>query len=164
MHALVFNGKVIQIEAETFPVHSALEWAPIPSGEAVAVGWSYANGAFSAPPAPPPPTLAQQATAALSAGLAITSTNTPALDGTYSCDDAAQARINRVAVYVQMNGKFPGGTSTIAWLDATGAQHVFSVAQFQAFATAVGDYVAALDDVILGLSTTLPSAAAPPIA
>jgi hypothetical protein len=108
----------------------------------------------------PTPTLADQAAAAIASGLAITSTATPALDGTYACDDAAQARINRVSVYLQVNGSFPGGASTIVWVDATGAQHTFTEAQFKTFTAAIGTYVAALDDVILGIITTMPSATA----
>lgn len=111
------------------------------------------------PPAPPL-TLAQQASQALLAGLKISSASTPALDGTYVVDESAQARMNRIAVYLQVNGTFPGSASTITWLDASGAKHTFDAAQFKALATAIGDYVAAIDDVILGLSTTLPSPSA----
>ncbi len=109
------------------------------------------------PYAPPAPTLAEQAAAALAAGLIITSISTPALNGTYSIDESAQARINRVAVYLQINGTFPGSTNTITWLDISGGKHSFDAAQFKALATAIGDYVAGLDDVILGLSDVMPS-------
>lgn len=132
------------------------EWADRLSGL-----WAVSSGKLVAYTPPTiAPTLAQQATALLGEGLAVTSSSTAALDGTYGCDDAAQARLNRIAVYLQINGTFPQGSSTIVWLDAAGGKHTFDAAQFKALATAIGDYVAALDDVILGLSSTLPTASA----
>lgn len=163
MYALVLNGFVVQVAASKFEVYSDLQWAPISSDTTVEVGYgaTESNGVwtFTAPVAPPQ-TLAEQAAAALSAGLAITSTSTPALDGTYAVDEAPQRRLNRVSVYLQINGVFPGGSSTITWLDTGGGKHVFDATQFKALASASGDYVAALDDVILGLSTALPGASA----
>lgn len=122
-------------------------------------GWAVSNGALVAyvPPVSPP-TLAQQALAAFAAGVQITSTSTPALDGTYAISGSAQAKIQAVSLFIVVNGKFPGGQSTMAWADAAGAAHTFpNTAEFQVFATAVADYVAALDAVILGQSTTLPT-------
>lgn len=122
-------------------------------------GWAVSAGALVpyTPPVPTP-TLAQQAQAAILAGVQITSTGTPALSGTYACDPAAQAKIMATSLFAVVNSKFPGGGATMAWADRSGAVHTFpTIAEFQAFATAVGDYVAALDAVILGQSTTLPS-------
>ena len=107
----------------------------------------------------PAPTLTQQAAAAINAGVAITSTGTPALSATYACNEAAQARLNRVSVYLQVNGAFPNGATTIQWVDATGTPHTFTEAQFKTLAVAIADYVSALDDVILGLSSAMPSSA-----
>lgn len=58
MFALVFEREVIQIEAQEFPVASALAWIDIlgviPQPE---VGWSFNGIVFTAPPAPSlPPT------------------------------------------------------------------------------------------------------------
>ena len=55
--ALVFDGKVVQIEAQAFPVAPTLAWTDI-SGitPAPKVGWSYNGIVFTAPtPLPPPP-------------------------------------------------------------------------------------------------------------
>ena len=56
MKALIFDSKVVQIEAKEFPVHTSLIWVDImgilPSPE---VGWSYDGVMFTAPPAPPAP-------------------------------------------------------------------------------------------------------------
>lgn len=73
IYALVLNGTIVQIDAETFAVNSALVWtgdisvvSPTPQ-----VGWlaTETNGAwtFAAPSAPPGPTLAVQALVALNA-------------------------------------------------------------------------------------------------
>lgn len=55
MRALVFKGKVVQIEANKFPVHEALKWVNLaglsPQPE---VGWSYDGAVFTPPPIPPP--------------------------------------------------------------------------------------------------------------
>lgn len=121
-------------------------------------GWAVSDGALVAyTPPVVPPTLAQQAQAALAAGVQITCTSTPALNGTYSITPSAQSKIQAVSLFILVNSKFPGGGSTMAWADVAGAAHVFpSTAEFQAFATAVADYVAALDAAILGQTTTLP--------
>ena len=161
MNALIFNGKVVQIEAATFPVHSALTWVAIPSGTDVVPGWSYSGGTFTAPPAPPAPTLAQQAATLIAGGLTITSTSKPALNGAYACDDARQARINRIQGFIAANSKFPNSLTALPWPDISGVVHEFpSTAEFTAFASAVADYVMALDAVIMGISTTLPPAKA----
>lgn len=125
-------------------------------------GWAVSNGSLVAytPPAPVL-TLAQQAAAAINVGLAITSSGTSALDGIYACDDSRQAKINRVAAFIALNGKFPANLTEMPWPDMSGAIHLFpTTATFQAFASAVASYVVELDAVIMGVSTTLPSASA----
>ena len=93
--------------------------------------------------------------ATLAAGLTIKSTAYPALDGTYSVTPAATGNISSVELYIEVHQTFPGGATTMPWLDAAGAPHVFpSVAEFQAFATAAADFVAA---VSLGQSYAQPA-------
>lgn len=158
MNALILNGQVIQIESETFPVNSALEWVSIPTGETVEVGYGYAGGTFTAPAAPPPPTLLQQAQAALSGGITITSTGTSSLDGIYSVDATAQSNLQAVQTYILTNGKFPGSSGTYPWLDMAGAAHTFpSTTEFEAFATAIADYVADLTLIALTGTGTIPT-------
>lgn len=56
MFALVFNGDVVQIEAQEFPVAPALEWVDITGiVPAPRVGWTHDGAVFAAPPAPPAP-------------------------------------------------------------------------------------------------------------
>ena len=94
--------------------------------------------------------------AALAAGVAVSSTATPALDGVYAIDAATQAKVQAVALYIQVNGRFPAGVSALPWPDAGGTPHTFpTTAAFQAFATALGDYVTALS---LGQSPAQPVA------
>ncbi|MGC9271934.1 hypothetical protein [Acidiphilium sp.] len=168
MYALINNGVVTELFtppsgftlAECFHPDVAAQFVAVGSAT-VAVGYLYSGGVFSAPPAPPAPTLAQQATAAIGKGIAITSTGTPALDGTYACDETAQGQLNRVAGYITTNGKFPAGLTAMPWPDISGVVHEFATtAEFQALASAVANYVVELDAVIMGLATTLPAASA----
>jgi len=137
---------------------TAAQWAARTANPS---GWAVSGGALvSYTPPVVAPTLAQQAAMALAAGLTITSTGTPALNGTYACDDAAQARINRVYALIQRGGGavFPAGLTSLPWPDKSGALHTFtSVAEFLAFETAVGNYVLALDMIQAANSGTLPS-------
>jgi hypothetical protein len=76
----------------------------------------------------------------------IASTSTPSLNGIYAIDPASQQKVQAISLYIAVNGKFPAGQSAQAWPDASGAVHLFpSTAEWQAFATAMGDFVATLD-------------------
>lgn len=148
------------------------DWAP-PSGyiavqsDTAGIGDTYANGAFTAPaaPEPAPLTAAQQrslaVSAAFAAGLTITSTSTPAINGTYAVDQAAQSRINAIETAILKNGAFPGSSgSQMAYPDIAGKLTVFpSTALFSEFATSVANYVADLDLYAAGATgATLPNA------
>ena len=55
--ALVFEGKVEQIEDTSFPVHSSFTWVDISSLDPQPeVGWTYDGSAFAAPVLPTPST------------------------------------------------------------------------------------------------------------
>ena len=96
-------------------------------------------------PAVIPPTPAQQAASAIAAGVVITSTATPTLNGTYSCSGASQANINATITYILLNSTFPGSGSSMPWIDQAGSPHVFpSITEFKAFATAIASYVASV--------------------
>jgi hypothetical protein len=103
------------------------------------------------------PTLPQQAAELLSAGLTITSTSTPAIDGTYPATPNAVSYVQAEMLSILANGTFADGATTLQWADATGALHTFpSVAVFKLFATAIGTFVAAATKVQIGASTILP--------
>ncbi len=106
-------------------------------------------------------------TAALSmpdtgAGLQITSTSNSALNGTYPVDTATQQKLAAVSLYVAVNGHFPAGLQSIVWSDVTGAPHAgFTMAQHQAFATVIADYITGIDAakiaIVAGHSVSWPS-------
>ena len=99
-------------------------------------------------------TLLDQAQGLLNGGITLTCTSLSALDATYPLDNAT----------IQlMMGEFMAimaGTETADsyWPDVTGAVHTFTPAQFQAFGPQCFAVVKAVRNVILGQSTTLPSA------
>lgn len=137
---------------------TAAEWTAHMADPA---GWAVQDGALvSYTPPTPTPTLARQAAAMLAAGLTVTSTSTSPLDGTYATDSASQQHIQAVVTAILLNNAFTDGSSSIAWLDASGVSHTFDVAQFKAFATAVFDFVSACLRCVNGQSTTLPSGSA----
>lgn len=64
-----------------------------------------------------------KATAVLATGCQIVSTSRPALNGTYPIDPASQSKIQATALYIQVNGKFPAGKTSLPWVDVNGVIH-----------------------------------------
>lgn len=93
----------------------------------------------------------------LAAGCQIVSTGTPALDGTYACDNATQQHIMAEMISVLTNNVFADGGSTVAWADIAGASHTFTVAQFKAFSTAIAAFVATNLRIAASNTGTLPA-------
>ncbi len=118
-------------------------------------------GALVAAPAvvlPPAVVAAAAVQAAIAAGCPVVSAGTPALSGTYAIDAASTANINAVSTYITVNGKFPAGQASIPWPDIAGAVHVFpSTASFQAFASAVADWVMKISLFQMGQASVLPT-------
>ena len=86
---------------------------------------------------------AMAAAAAIAAGLTITSTGTPAVNGTYACDATSVSNFNAVETYVLRNSTFPGPASQQAWVTQTGAVVVIpNTTVFNEIATAIANYVA----------------------
>jgi hypothetical protein len=101
--------------------------------------------------------LKTQAQSALTAGLQIASTATPALNGVYAIDPLSQADIVALETSLNAGKSFPGGVATFNYPDMSGAMHAFTETNFTNFAAAVRDYVYAIKSVIGGASTTLPT-------
>ena len=114
-----------------------------------------------APTTPAAPTLAQQAAALIAGGITITSTGTPALNGTYSTNAPAQENAVSVMSYINANAKFPGSAATMTWLDSSGNPHVFpSTTEFVAFFNAAMDFVMDCQMIVLTDEGALPEATA----
>jgi len=90
----------------------------------------------------------------------LTSTGTPALSGVYNADQAAQFAIVAEMTSIIANGVFTDGQPAKAWFDASGQPHVFTVAQFKTFATAVAAYIDAYQlaqaEINAGQNVSLP--------
>ena len=85
--------------------------------------------------------LSQQG-AILAAGLALTSTGTPALNATYGVDDATYGLILGEMIYILNSATFHNGTTTnLKWMTINGAIVTFpTIAKFKAYAGAVFAY------------------------
>jgi hypothetical protein len=82
--------------------------------------------------------------AAIAEGLVVTSTTTPALNGTYGVSATDQANIRDESQFISIYGEFSNGQATSSWADTYGAQRAFaSTAPFMAFAKAAMQYVSA---------------------
>jgi hypothetical protein len=143
-------------------VANIIEWDGVspyspPSGSTVVaapdtagLGWSYANGTFSAP-APATPSPDDQYAQALAAGVVVACSSgatvcTSAIAGTYTIPAAtgAQANIaaqaNIIAIQTGINTPnvgLPGGGSTVSYFDMSGNTHAFTAAQFTEFSAAM---------------------------
>lgn len=138
----LFAYAALPPQADLFPVTPA-QWVTRLANPS---GWAVSGGAL-VPYTPPAKAMtpAQLAQAAFAAGVQITSTATPTLNGTYSLSESSLSRITAEQVYIATTGKFTNGQTTRSWLDAAGAAHIFpSTAAFTAFAEAVAQYEDAL--------------------
>lgn len=108
-------------------------YTTIDSADARFVAWQNAQAA------------AASFAAAIGAGVAVTSTGMPALDGTYALDQASLNTMTSEQVYIATKGTFTNGGATRNWPDRSGALHLFpSTAEFTLFAEAVAQYYDAL--------------------
>lgn len=115
-------------------------------------------------PAPIAPTLAQLATAAIAGGVTITSTGTPALNGTYAVASGVpfgREDIGTEAQFITTYSEFTNGTQTIEWPLMDGTFVTFpTTAAFLNFAKVAGQFYAACKSVAALGSGELPSATA----
>lgn len=170
--AHIINGQVFELL--TVPTgtvigtlfHPALVWVDVTAvSPAPQVGWTATetNGVWSfAAPVVPAPTLAQQAGAALYAGMTLTLSGSLTLAATvFPCDPLTQAKIAGVATTINTTGGFPGGVSTYPMKDMAGAWHVFTLSQYKAVAGTIAAYASQLDVIVDGNplgATVLPAA------
>ncbi|WP_297478413.1 hypothetical protein [Ferrovum sp.] len=79
--------------------------------------------------------------AAINGGIVLTSTGTPALNGTYSVTTTAQHNISGVMSGIANGLGLPGGGSTFQYQDMSGKLHAWSATAFPELARAVRDFV-----------------------
>lgn len=113
---------------------------------------TYMNGAWVLGPSGVSQQVQMLLGSAMSAGLAVTSTGTPALDASYALDEISQQQISDIAVPLFAGAGFPGGTQTFAYPDVTGQPHSFAVTDFKNFYQAVRTYLLALNTTAAILS------------
>jgi hypothetical protein len=168
--ALIINGIVFEITATNpagrFPPD--MEWVSCASS--VLPGFTYNGSAFAAPAAPsvtPAAAAAAQYAAAIAAGLAVTSTGTPTLDGVYGIEPSDVSDIMAEVQFIAAFAEFTNTTTTmLLWTQQGSAVPVafISTAQFMSFAKQAAQYVAACklaaDTVAAGGTATWPSNAA----
>jgi hypothetical protein len=141
------NGNVVNaIVLDNISQYTPPAGFQIIQSDIAGIGWVYINSVFSNPHiASVTLSASQLASAALSAGLQITSTSTPSLNGTYGLDQSAQNNVNATVTYILLNGTFPGGGTTMPWVDQNNEPHLWpNVTMFKSFATAYADFVAAV--------------------
>jgi hypothetical protein len=97
------------------------------------------------------------------AGIQMTSTSTPALNGPYPIDEAAQSDMSAIAAGVAAGKGLPSGGNPFAYPNSEGAEVVFTAEQFTDFAAAIEAYLYAFNQALAarigGGSTALPSTA-----
>jgi len=96
------------------------------------------------------PTIAQQAAAAIMAGLTITLSGSVSLTALFPTDPATTGKLGAVVTTLVGTGAFPGGGTSYPMKDSGGAWHTFTAAQYKAVAGGIAAYVAALDLIIDG--------------
>ncbi|MDE2096312.1 MAG: hypothetical protein KGL39_03635 [Patescibacteria group bacterium] len=79
-----------------------------------------------------------------SAGLQIVSTGTPALNATYSLDDATRTNLSGIAAAIANGHGLPGSGSTFFFQDASYAPHSFDQTSILNLGVAIRDYYYAL--------------------
>jgi hypothetical protein len=83
--------------------------------------------------------------------VAVVSTGTPSLSGTYSIVSDQTGDMTGVVVGLLLNGTFPNGGTTYGWPDASLTLHTFTIPQFKLFSSAILTYVSAWKQAMQGV-------------
>jgi hypothetical protein len=110
-------------------------------------------------PAPPAPTLAQQAATALAFSCIITSPALGLTSAPFAIDAASQSHMQAEMIALLNSGgaTFADGSASVVWPDASGVNHTFTAAQAKTLFLTVGSYVSALYKCQNGTLGTLPA-------
>jgi hypothetical protein len=94
-------------------------------------------------------------------GVAIISTSTPSLSGTYAIDPASLANLTALSTGIAAGKPLPGGGTTFNYADIAGVQRAFTAASFLNLAAAIETYVYDFDQALAALiasqSATMPA-------
>ncbi len=120
-------------------------WQNIDSSDARVVAYLAAQTAAAGAA-----TIEAAAAAALATGVVLTSTATPALNGSYPIGPDTETYMIGIISYISLKSSFPGNSSTLNWYDASDTAHSFTVSAFQAFAEAMCAFIHAVADWELG--------------
>lgn len=169
VYARVHDGAVVELIEERKDIDA--EWSASFLASCVEVTgveprpqvrWIQDTGGKFSPPPPFVPTLAQQAQAALHAGLSVTLSGATTLAATlFPTDPTAQQKLSAVASTIAVTGGFPGGVATMPLRDMAGVWHTLNLPQWKAVAGAIAAYAAELQLIVDGNpldATALPAA------
>ncbi|HEY4153512.1 MAG TPA: hypothetical protein VGM38_09345 [Pseudolysinimonas sp.] len=123
-------GDGVDITDQTW---STFAGASPPAGKILGVG-AAGQPAWVALPAPPPPTLVQQAATMLATGMQIVSTSNPMLNGTYPCDARSNSDDGNLLSAITAGLELPGGFAVR--IDTSGNPHPFAVPDFKNYCQA----------------------------
>jgi hypothetical protein len=126
-------------------------WANRTSGQ-----WGVNSGQVIPIIIPGPTTLQLQASAALLAGIVLTSLNSGTLDGTYDVSPQSTQSMAGVLAGIGAGIGLPGGGATFLWPDTSGTPHAFNATNFKNFAAAASGYTYTLNQIIGGAILPLP--------
>ena len=147
-------------------VWSSASLGYVPTTDATYTAWLAAGNQVTviANPAELYQVMQQQVVPAIqTAGVQITSTSTPALNGSYPIDEGSQTDMSALAAGIAAGKGLPSGSSTFAYPNAEGAEVVFTADQFTAFAAAIEAYLYIFNQTLAarlgGSSTSMPSTA-----
>jgi hypothetical protein len=116
------DGAIIPVDAKNLDWAAYIGWLAVPNTP---------SPARAAPPPSLPPTVA------------VVSTGTPSLSGTYLIGSEQTGDMTGVILGLVVNGTFPNGGTSYGWPDAGSTLHTFTISQFKAFSSGVLAYVAA---------------------
>lgn len=89
----------------------------------------------------PGPSPTDMLNAKIAAGIQITSTGAPALNGTYPIDQGTLNNLGNLLAAIGAGVGLPGGGTTVPLADVTGTPHTFTAAQVESLDGAISTYI-----------------------
>jgi hypothetical protein len=151
------------VAGSTTQVWASARWSYVPVTDSTYVAWKALNQPTIIDTAANlhAVLLNQLVPQVLSAGVIVTSTGTPALNGTYAIDPVSTANISAIAAGIAAGKPLPGGGGTFNYPDTSNAMHAFSAANFLNFGSAVETFFYNFTQGLYGLLTGVGGASLP---